>query len=78
MRASVEGQAALDALTTRFCAAFGNTNGVVPDLDGLRDVFLPACVILHLRTGFDRLAETSVRARNSGRAVIPGTHRAAL
>jgi hypothetical protein len=45
MRASADDQTALDALSARLYAAFGNANGAVPDLDGLRDVFLPGCVI---------------------------------
>jgi len=45
MRPGVEDQAALDALAARLYAAFGNADGAIPDLDGLRDVFLPASVI---------------------------------
>ena len=36
---------AIDALAARMYAAFGNRDGCVPDLDGLREVFLPECVI---------------------------------
>lgn len=38
-------QAALDALTARLYAAFTNANGLIPDLDALREVFLPECII---------------------------------
>lgn len=37
--------AAIDALASRMYAAFDNRDGRIPDLDGLREVFLPACVI---------------------------------
>lgn len=37
--------AAIDALAARMYAAFDNRGGRVPDLDGLREVFVPACVI---------------------------------
>lgn len=37
--------AAIDALATRMYAAFDNRAGRVPDLDGLREVFVTACVI---------------------------------
>jgi hypothetical protein len=36
---------AIDALAARMYAAFCNRDGRVPDLDGLREVFLPECVI---------------------------------
>jgi hypothetical protein len=35
----------IDALVARMYAAFDNRAGRVPDLDGLREVFLPPCVI---------------------------------
>ena len=35
----------IDALATRMYAAFDNRDGRIPDLDGLRKVFLPTCVI---------------------------------
>lgn len=38
-------RAAIDALAARMYAAFDNRNGRVPDLDSLRDVFLPRCTI---------------------------------
>jgi hypothetical protein len=38
-------RAAIDALAARMYAAFENRNGRVPDLDGLREVFLPQCTI---------------------------------
>lgn len=37
--------AAIDALAARMYAAFCNRDGRVPDLDGLREVFLPGCTI---------------------------------
>lgn len=36
---------AINALTTRMYAASDNRDGRVPDLDGLREVFLPQCTI---------------------------------
>ena len=36
---------AIDALASRMYAAFDNRDGRVPDLEGLRDVFLPRCTI---------------------------------
>ena len=45
MCANADDQAALDALSAQLYAAFGNAVGAVPDLDGLRDVFLPGCII---------------------------------
>jgi len=36
---------AIDSLVARMYAAFDNRDGRVPDLDGLREVFLSACVI---------------------------------
>jgi len=45
MRANADDQAALDTLSTRLYAALGNADGAVPDLDGLRDMFLPGCII---------------------------------
>ena len=36
---------AIDALAARMYAAFDNRDGSVPDLDGLREVFLPQCTI---------------------------------
>ena len=35
----------IDALAARMYAAFDNRNGRVPDLDGLRNAFLPRCTI---------------------------------
>lgn len=40
-----EDRAAIDALAARMYAAFDNRDGRVPDLDGLREVFLPGCTI---------------------------------
>lgn len=37
--------AAIDALTARMYAAFRNRGGRVPDLDVLRELFLPGCTI---------------------------------
>lgn len=36
---------AIDTLATRMYAAFCNRDGRTPDLDGLREVFLPRCTI---------------------------------
>lgn len=36
---------AIDALAAGMYAAFCNRDGRVPDLDGLREVFLPGCII---------------------------------
>lgn len=36
---------AIDALAARMYAAFRNRDGHLPDLDGLRDVFLAGCTI---------------------------------
>jgi hypothetical protein len=45
MHPSPDDKTALDVLAARMYAAFRNENGAVPDLDILRDVFLPDCVI---------------------------------
>lgn len=37
--------AAIDALAARLYAAFDNRDGWAPDLDSLREVFLPQCTI---------------------------------
>ena len=36
---------AIDALAARMYAAFDNRDGRAPDLDGLRELFIPSCVI---------------------------------
>jgi hypothetical protein len=38
-------EAAIDGLVARMYAAFDNRDGRVPDLERLREVFLPGCVI---------------------------------
>jgi hypothetical protein len=38
-------EAAIDGLVACMYAAFDNRDGHAPDLDGLREVFLPACTI---------------------------------
>jgi hypothetical protein len=45
MHPSHDDKAALDSLVARMYAAFRNEGGAIPDLDGLRDVFLPDCII---------------------------------
>jgi hypothetical protein len=38
-------RSSIDALAARMYAAFDNRDGRVPDLDDLRDVFLPGCLV---------------------------------
>lgn len=42
---NADDESEIDALAARLYAAFDNRDGRVPDLDGLREVLLPACVI---------------------------------
>jgi hypothetical protein len=46
---------AIDALAARMYAAFDNRDGRVPDLDGLREVFLPGCTICRAIPGQEQV-----------------------
>jgi hypothetical protein len=45
----------IDTLASRMYAAFDNRDGRIPDLDGLREVFLPACVICKAMPGQEQV-----------------------